>query len=238
MSETLPPTPSSGDLVAGAVSQISALIRGSQLKPGDRLPSEAALTESLSVSRTVVREALRSLAAMRLIDLGAGKRPTVAELDDSSIAMTFRHGLFTDQIDIRQIYDARRTIEGRTATLAALLRTEKEADEMLGFARAMQNRLDQPAVVMENDLALHLAIARTSRNPIFALMIGAFQGVIVESWPIGWKARATDDEREVMNRLHLALAEAIAASDPQAASTIMDRHFDESLKALARAGLT
>lgn len=69
-------------------------------------------------------------------------------------------------------------------------------------------------------------------------MIGAFQGVIVESWPIGWKARATDDEREVMNRLHLALAEAIAASDPQAASTIMDRHFDESLKALARAGLT
>lgn len=165
MSETLPPTPSSGDLVAGAVSQISALIRGSQLKPGDRLPSEAALTESLSVSRTVVREALRSLAAMRLIDLGAGKRPTVAELDDSSIAMTFRHGLFTDQIDIRQIYDARRTIEGRTATLAALLRTEKEADEMLGFARAMQNRLDQPAVVMENDLALHLAIARTSRTP-------------------------------------------------------------------------
>ncbi|MDK1373671.1 MULTISPECIES: FadR/GntR family transcriptional regulator [unclassified Sinorhizobium] len=238
MSEKLPTTPSSGDLVAGAVSQISAFIRKNQLKPGDRLPSEAALTESLNVSRTVVREALRSLAAMRLIDLGAGKRPTVAELDDSSIAMTFRHGLFTDQIDIRQIYDARRTIEGRTATLAALLRTEKEADEMLGFARAMQNRLDQPAVVMENDLALHLAIARASKNPVFALMIGAFQGVIVESWPIGWRARATDDEREAMNRLHLDLAEAIAASDPQAASTIMDRHFDQSLRALARAGLT
>lgn len=238
MSETASTTPFSGDLVAGAVSQISAFIRKSQLKPGDRLPSEAALTESLNVSRTVVREALRSLAAMRLIDLGAGKRPTVAELDDSSIAMTFRHGLFTDQIDIRQIYDARRTIEGRTATLAALLRTDKEADEILGFARAMQNRLDQPAVVMENDLALHLAIARASKNPVFALMIGAFQGVIVESWPIGWKARATDDEREAVNRLHLDLAEAIAAADPQAASTIMDRHFDQSLRALARAGLT
>ncbi|NRP72857.1 HTH-type transcriptional regulator LutR [Ensifer psoraleae] len=238
MSETDTTTPSSGDLVAGAVSQISAFIRKNQLKPGDRLPSEAALTESLSVSRTVVREALRSLAAMRLIDLGAGKRPTVAELDDSSIAMTFRHGLFTDQIDIRQIYDARRTIEGRTATLAALLRTEQEADQILGFARAMQNRLDQPAVVMENDLALHLAIARASKNPVFALMIGAFQGVIVESWPIGWKARASDDEREAVNRLHLKLAEAIAAADPQAASTIMDRHFDQSLKALGRAGLT
>ncbi|MCA1406711.1 FadR family transcriptional regulator [Ensifer sp. IC3342] len=238
MSETASTTPFRRDLVAGAVSQISAFIRKSQLKPGDRLPSEAALTENLNVSRTVVREALRSLAAMRLIDLGAGKRPTVAELDDSSIAMTFRHGLFTDQIDIRQIYDARRTIEGRTATLAALLRTEQEADEILGFARAMQNRLDQPAVVMENDLALHLAIARASKNPVFALIIGAFQGVIVESWPIGWKARATDGEREAVNRLHLDLAEAIAAADPQVASTIMDRHFDQSLRALARAGLT
>ncbi len=238
MSGTATITPSSGDLVAGAIAQISAFIRESRLKPGDRLPSEAALTESLSVSRTVVREALRSLAAMRLIDLGAGKRPTVAELDDSSIAMTFRHGLFTHQIDIRQIYDARRTIEGRTATLAALLRTEREADEILGFARAMQNRLDQPAVVMENDLALHLAIARASKNPVFALMIGAFQGVIVECWPIGWKVRATDVEREAMNRLHLDLAEAIAASDPQAASTIIDQHFDQSLRALARGGLT
>ncbi len=238
MSATVPSTPSSGDLVAGAVSQISAFIRERGLKPGDRLPSEAALTGSLNVSRTVVREALRSLAAMRLIDLGAGKRPAVAALDDSSIAMTFRHGLFTHQIDIRQIYDARRTIEGRTATLAALLRTGKEADEILGFARAMQNRLDQPALVMENDLALHLAIARASKNPVFALMIGAFQGIIVESWPIGWKARATDHEREAMNRLHLDLAEAIAASDPRAASTIMDQHFDQSLRALARGGLT
>lgn len=238
MSETVPTTASSGDLVASAVWQISAFIREGQLRPGDRLPSEAALTESLNVSRTVVREALRSLAAMRLIDLGAGKRPTVAELDDSSIAMTFRHGLFTDQIDIRQIYDARRIIEGRTATLAALLRTAREADEILGFARAMQDRLDEPAVVMENDLALHLAIARASKNPVFALMIGAFQGVIVESWPIGWKARATDGEREAMNRLHLDLAEAIAASDPHAASVIMDWHFDQSLRALARAGLT
>jgi DNA-binding FadR family transcriptional regulator len=61
--------------------------------------------------------------------------------------------------------------------------------------------------------------------------------VIVETWPIGWKSRADDHERMAMNRLHLDLAQAIADSDPQAATRLMNRHFDESLKALASAGL-
>jgi Transcriptional regulators len=227
----------SGDLVTGAVAHISSLIRDSELKPGDRLPSEAALSNELKVSRTVVREALRSLAALRLIDLGAGKRPTVATLDDSSMAMTFRHGLFTEQIDIQQLFDARRTIEARTATLAALRRTDREAGEILRHAKAMQGALHRPAVVMEHDLALHLEIARASRNPVLSLIIGAIEGVVVDTWPIGWKSRTSDAEREAMNRLHLEIAQAIADSDPQAAAHLMNRHFDESLKALAAAGL-
>ncbi|MGF0538969.1 FadR/GntR family transcriptional regulator [Agrobacterium sp. ES01] len=230
--------PVSGDRVAIAVGQISSLIRDNQLKAGDKLPSEATLTDSLNVSRTVIREALRSLAAMRLVDLGVGKRPTVAELDDSSIAMTFRHGVTTDQIDIRQIYDARRTIEARTASLAALRRSDEEAIQIIAHARAMQNSLDRPEVVMEHDLALHTAIAKASRNPVFALIIGAFRGVIVESWPIGWKARSSDVERDAMNQLHLDLAEAISAGNPLVAASMMERHFDLSLKALAVAGLT
>lgn len=226
-----------GDLVTGAVARISALIREGELRPGDRLPSEAVLSQEMKVSRTVVREALRSLAALRLIDLGAGKRPTVAVLDDSSIAMTFRHGLFTEQIDIAQLLDARRTIEARTAALAAVRRTEREARLILGHAEAMQGALDRPAQIMEHDLALHLEIARAARNPVLALIIGAIEGVIVETWPIGWKSRASDEERQAMNRLHLDIAQAIAASDPQAATQLMNRHFDESLKALAAAGL-
>ncbi|MBR0558257.1 FadR family transcriptional regulator [Ciceribacter sp. L1K23] len=226
-----------GDLVTSAVAHISSLIRRSELKPGDRLPSEAALSSELKVSRTVVREALRSLAALRLIDLGAGKRPTVATLDDSSIAMTFRHGLFTEQIDIQQLLDARRTIEARTSALAAVRRTDREAQQILDHAKAMQGALDRPSLIMEHDLALHLEIARASRNPVLALIIGAIEGVIVETWPIGWKSRANDQEREAMNRLHLDIAQAVADSDPQAAAQLMNRHFDESLKALAVAGL-
>lgn len=225
------------DYVGGAVAAIARLIRDRDLKPGDRLPAEGTLSKELQVSRTVIREALRSLAALHLVQLGAGKRPTVAQLDDDAFSLTIEHGVVTDQIDIQQIYDARRTIEARTAALAALRRTDAEARAIAAHARAMLDNPDDPRKVMEHDIALHLAIAHASRNPLFALIIGAFGGVTRQTWPIGWKSRTSNDERQAMSELHVAIAEAIAAGDPTAAARLMDEHFDQSIKALLRAGL-
>ena len=225
------------DYVGGAVAAIARLIRDRDLKPGDRLPAEGTLSKELQVSRTVIREALRSLAALHLVQLGAGKRPTVAQLDDDAFSLTIEHGVVTDQIDIQQIYDARRTIEARTAALAALRRTDAEARAIAAHARAMLDNSDDPRKVMEHDIALHLAIAHASRNHLFALIIGAFGGVTRQTWPIGWKSRTSDDERQAMSELHVAIADAIAAGEPTAAARLMDEHFDQSIKALLRAGL-
>ena len=225
------------DYVGGAVMAIARLIRDRDLKPGDRLPAEGTLSKELQVSRTVIREALRSLAALHLVQLGAGKRPTVAQLDDDAFSLTIEHGVVTDQIDIQQIYDARRTIEARTAALAALRRTDAEARAIAAHARAMLDNSDDPRKVMEHDIALHLAIAHASRNHLFALIIGAFGGVTRQTWPIGWKSRTSDDERQAMSELHVAIADAIAAGEPTAAARLMDEHFDQSIKALLRAGL-
>lgn len=234
----LPPSAaSSGDFVAVTMTAITRFIRENALKPGDRLPAESVLTRELHVSRTVVREALRSLAALRLVDLGAGKRPAVAQLDDKTMAMMMAHGVTTDQIGVEHIYDARRTIESRTAALASLRRTDAEAREMLAHARAMEQDFDEPCLVMEHDIAFHLAIARASRNPVFALVVGAFRGVMHETWPIGWRSRARDEDRRAVARLHVELAEAIAAGDPRTAVDLMNRHFDDSTKALLIAGL-
>nr|CAD6430574.1 FadR family transcriptional regulator [Rhizobium sp. Q54] len=225
------------DYVGDAVTAIARLIREKDLKPGDRLPAEAALSKELQVSRTVIREALRSLAALHLVQLGAGKRPTVAQLDDGAFSLTIEHGVVTEQIDIQQIYDARRTIEARTTTLAALRRTQAEARTIMTHARAMQEDFDHPQRVMEHDIAFHLVIAHASRNPVFALIIGAFGGVTRQAWPIGWKSRASDDERRAMNALHMAIAEAIMAGDPKESARLMGEHFDQSIKALLQAGL-
>ncbi|WP_246663189.1 FadR/GntR family transcriptional regulator [Rhizobium sp. WL3] len=223
-------------LVGGVIGAVTAYIRDNGLGPGDSLPSELALSKELRVSRTVIREAFRSLAAMRLLDLHVGKRARVAQLDHGAMALMIEHGVETEQISVHQIYDVRRTIEVRTATLAALRRSDAEARSILEDARAMQTQFHLPERVMEHDLAFHLAIAKASKNPIFSMIIGAFQGVSQQTWPIGWRSRSSDEERQAMNALHVAIAEAILAGDPQAASQLMARHFDESVKALLAAG--
>ncbi len=224
--------------VEDAIGAISRHIREHDLMPGDRLPSEAILSKELNVSRTVVREAFRSLAAMQIIELATGKRATVAQIDHGAMSLMIEHGVHTDQINIQQIYDVRRTIETRIVTLAAIRRSDAEASEILALAEAMHANVGNPAAIMEHDLAFHMALARASRNPVYALIVGAFQGITRQTWPIGWKSRATQSSRDLMVATHLDIARAVAAGDPQQAVASMSVHFDESVQALLAAGMS
>ncbi|TIS10944.1 MAG: FadR family transcriptional regulator, partial [Mesorhizobium sp.] len=157
--QTDPPDEPSPGLVSTAIQAITQHIRSEGLAPGDPLPSEAAMTRQLNVSRTVVREAFRSLSAMRLIDMSAGRRATVAKLDTGAMSMVIEHGITTQQISVQQVYDVRRTIEMRTVALAALRRTNAEAAAIAQSARLMRESCKSPETVMEHDIAFHEAIA-------------------------------------------------------------------------------
>jgi len=227
----------SSGLVSTVIGAVTAHIRSHELMTGDRLPSEAALARDMNVSRTVVREALRSLAAMRIVELQAGKRATVAQLDHGPLSLLFEHGVSTEQITIQQIYDVRRTIEARIVALAALRRSDEQAARIVRFARAMIDGQDDPKIVMENDLAFHHAIAKACKNPVFALLIGAFQGITRQTWPIGWRSRTDQAARDTMLDTHMAIASAVEGGDPVEASRLMGLHFDESLRVLLDAGV-
>ena len=227
-----------GSLVGDAIGAITRRIRDEDLMPGDRLPSEAQLSKDLSVSRNVVREALRSLDAMRIVDLATGKRATVAHIDHGAMSMMIEHGVHTEQINIQQIYDVRRTIETRIVTLASIRRSEVEAEQILALAHGMRQSVDMPSQLMENDLSFHLALARASRNPVFELLVGSFQQITRHTWPVGWKSRTTPEARETMIATHEHIAQAVSRSDPQAATVAMAIHFDDSVRALLAAGLS
>lgn len=229
--------PTSGGLVSSVISAITRRIRDEDLMPGDRLPSEAQLSKDLQVSRTVVREAMRSLEAMHIVDLATGKRATVAHINPGAMSLMIEHGVYTEQISIHQIYDVRRSIETRIVTLAAIRRSEAEAEAILGLGQAMRLAMADPERLMEADLAFHLALARASRNPVFELIVGAFQGITRQTWPLGWKSRTTSEARETMIATHEEIAQAIATGNPQAANAAMAVHFDESVRALVSAGM-
>jgi len=87
-------------------------------------------------------------------------------------------------------------------------------------------------------MQFHREVAAASRNPVFALIVGAFQGITRQTWPMGWRSRTTSAARETMIATHEEIARAVAAGDPQQAVEAMATHFDESVRALLSAGMT
>ena len=226
-----------GGLVTSVIGRVNRYIRLHGLVVGDILPSENVFAAEFGVSRVVMREAYRALAAMGLIDVGNGRRARVAAIDSDVLSIIIDHAVHLEQISIQQIYDLRRTLESRTVVLAALRRSDREADAILRRAAAMRAEFGNPDAVMEHDIAFHAAITAAARNPAFVLVLGGFEKVMRQSWPIGWRSRATDDLRMESVECHEAIARAIEAGDAAGAQRAMAAHFDNSVKALISAGM-
>jgi GntR family transcriptional regulator, transcriptional repressor for pyruvate dehydrogenase complex len=226
-----------GGLVDRVMRDVGSRIREGRLAPGSPLPSEGAFAAELGVSRTVVREAFRSLAALKLIEVGAGRRARVGLVDASVLSTVVEHVVRSDQVSIQQIYDVRRTVEIRTAALAAMRRSDAEAKAIADLAAGMRADFADPERVMHHDIQFHEAVAQASRNPMFALLVGSFGVITRQTWRIGWTSRPDDAARMGMIGVHEAIAQAVLDRDPRAAERLMGEHFDGSVKALLTAGV-
>lgn len=224
-------------LVQKAFLTVTNHIRDEQLKVGDRLPSEKHFSELAGVSRAVMREAFGALSALRLIDVGNGRVPRVRAMDGSALAASLDHAVNTAQITVLQVWDVRRTIELRTAVLAAQFRTDAEAEKILNHAQAMRKHRKDFTLMAQHDFALHHAIAEASHNVLFAQVVSSFSDLMAVSLPLAWNTRNTAKERTIVLERHEAIAEAIAHKDPEAARLAMDSHFDGSVQNLLKAGI-
>ncbi len=223
-------------LSQAVLSAVTNYIRDNDLRTGDTLPSETTIAASVGVSRTIVREAFGALAALKLIDVGNGRRARVGVIDGSIMALPLAHAVDTAQATVPQVWDARRSLERRTAELAAMRRSPADAAAILGHARAMRRAGDDLTSQVEHDIAFHGAIARAARNPVFSLLIASFADLMRQTCPIGWQSRRSDADRVAVFDQHDRIAEAVDAGDPVAAELAMGDHFDLSLRALAKSG--
>ena len=217
-------------LVNQAMRMVREHITANKLKVGDVLPGEQYFAVALGVSRAVMREAFGALAALRLIDVGNGRRPRVAAIDGSVLATSLEHAVSTEQISVRQIWDVRRTLELRTVELAALNRAPSQADRILRHADAMHSARGDLSIITEQDIGFHQTIAEASGNVLFQQIIRSFEILMHVAVPTAWKTRVTDEQKQAMLDHHLAVASAIAAGDPKAAQAAMYSHFDLSIQ--------
>lgn len=224
-----------GSLSQQAMEAVTGHIRANNLRVGDTLPGEAWFAAELGVSRAVMREAFGALAALRVVDVANGRKPRVGAMDGSVIAASLDHAVSTAQISVPHVWEVRRTIEIRTAELAALERTEQEADEIEGLAEKMAETVDDLETMSRYDIAFHEAISRASHNPLFVQIVASFGPLLEVAVPTAWRTRAATIQRHTMIERHRAVARAIRRRDPVIAAMAMGDHFDASVGDLLKA---
>jgi GntR family transcriptional regulator, transcriptional repressor for pyruvate dehydrogenase complex len=217
-----------GSLVERAMDMVRDHIRNHDLKVGDTLPGEGSFAAQMGVSRPVIREAFGALAALRLVDVGNGRRPRVGAIDGSAMAASMGHAVNTAQVSLADVWDVRRTLELRTAELAALHRSDEQARAISAAAHRLTAEDDEAARTAA-DTEFHQTIAAASGNPLYYQIVCSFEELMARAVPRAWQERALPEERAESLTLHHEVAAAIAAREPARARIAMERHFANSV---------
>ena len=191
-----------------------AIVSG-RIAVGERLPAEAALATRHGVSRSVVREALRSCTALGLTETKTGR---------GTFVIRDRINAYLDigNYDARELIEARPHVEIPSAGWAAERRTDDELRELETLADQMRIEDDHRAWVLL-DGKFHTAIARASKNRVFEAIIVDIRGALTrQSETLNLVAR----RQRASNAEHDRIVAEIRAGDYDAAARAMADHLD------------
>jgi GntR family transcriptional regulator, transcriptional repressor for pyruvate dehydrogenase complex len=210
------------------VQQITDLISREVLKPGERLPSERELCKRFGVGRTSLREALRSLAVMGILDGRVGEGTFVSHSNNKYLAKTLQWGLLLDRKKVQDLIETRLMLESQTAFLAARRADEANLREIEQTIQEMGTCLDQPERYLEFDLQFHLAIARATQNSILFNLLSMTRAYLQE-WIKESLAEPRNRKRGARAKLslqqHRRILETLRKGSPEKAREAMTEHI-------------
>jgi GntR family transcriptional repressor for pyruvate dehydrogenase complex len=208
--------------------RLRGLVVSGELPTGSRLPNEAVLAREFGVSRPTVREALRSLAAQKLIrtakGAGGGSYVTLPSVDGVS---DFLHSSITlmadaEDVTLEELLEARELLEVPAARLAAKRRSEAELERLLAAIPDEPLRLGAEGQFVYNQ-DFHLVVIEGCRNALLAMAAQPIFAVLQRNL-----ARSTLGPRfhRAINDQHRAIAAAIEAADADGAGGEMHAHLE------------
>ena len=222
----------SGSLTDRVCGALVELIRGEDFPPGSRLPSETKMAARFGVSRTVIREAVSRLKSEGLVESRQGSGVFVRE-ENMDAPFRIDPNLMDSDQSVQQVIELRQALEGEIAALAAKRRSRTQ---MAAIRQALA-RIDADVLAgsdgVEADISFHRSIAESTGNPHFlALMefLSKFLRTATQTLRNYEATRAT-----LLNQVkeeHLAIVEALARQDPEAARAAARLHMDRASRRL------
>jgi GntR family transcriptional regulator, transcriptional repressor for pyruvate dehydrogenase complex len=216
-------------LTTGISHRLLEFLLAGNIEPGEKLPSERRLAEILGVGRSVVREAIKPLALLGIVEVRQGDGTYVKSVESNLLPEVIGWGLLLGTKRTLDLVEARRHIEVILARLAAERREDGDL-EILRTALQEMHEAEDPDDYVAADIAFHLAVARAAKNDTLYEVLSSVRSLL-QVWiaKVGISAGLSVAAAE-----HDPIFDAIANNDTQAAARTMDAHMAWAVEHLDR----
>lgn len=203
--------------------QIERLIL-KKLRPGDKLPSERELAEMLGVSRSSIRDAIRSLELMGLVEPRQGAGTIVCEVSAESLVNPLSNLLVRQQQQVSELLDFRKMLEPPLAARAATHASDEEVAEMEEILRRQDEKLRLGRLAIEEDSEFHYSVAMASENTVVLKVLDILMDLLRETRE---RSLQLDGRPQKSLAGHRRILAAIKRHDGEAAKAAMRRHIED-----------
>jgi GntR family transcriptional repressor for pyruvate dehydrogenase complex len=213
----------SQNLVEQAVEALREQILNGKLAPAGELPSQGELCDMLGVSRSVVREAMRTLQSQKLIEVSQGRRPRVLPVGPDAVVESLGTLVRRSELSLLQLVELRRPLEAEIAVLAARRARPEQIQELREAVEALAVAPDLDSQIAA-DVRFHKGLAEATGNSLFGIILNVLADLLHES------RRRTLRQSGVGTALgyHRRILAAVEAGDAAAAREEMLQHLERT----------
>ena len=206
----------------GVARQIERLIL-KRLQPGDKLPSERELAETLRVSRSSIRDAIRSLELMGMVEPRQGAGTIVREISSESLVNPLANAIKRKEELIGELLDFRKMLDPQLAARAATRVSPNQISEMEQILERQEQKLRDGESAIVEDSEFHYAIALASGNSVVLKVLDTLMDLLRDS-----RERSLQVEGRPQKSLaaHHRILAALKRHDGEAAKVAMRRHIE------------
>ena len=219
---------SEGRVSNSVVSVMEKRIFKGQLKSGSVFPTERELSEEFGVSRTVAREAVKTLGGKGLIDARPRHRPVVLQPNyemAAGVLGNLVNYLIARSEGVEYLFETRIFVEAGLARMAA---TDARKEDIANLREALNRNsacIDDSERFYETDMAFHAALYTVPRNPIFPALHRSFCDWLADHWK---RMPRLPDRNRRNYAAHEAILRAILDRNPDEAEAALRRHLDDA----------
>lgn len=214
--------------------QLSDQIAQGRWKPGEKLPSESELCFAMNIGRSTLREALKALAFVGMVQMRPGEGTYVIEGSGLLIDRIMARGLLKTDKELQDVGEARMLIEGETAALAAERADPADLEPLDDLLKEMQASLEgKGRDFVDLDVEFHLAIAQCAKNQMLYELLTPIRGVLKE-----WisKSQELPGIKENAFQQHAKILAAVRRREPEKARHAMRTHLQTCEKVFSLLG--